>query len=522
MKNPNGNAACNNAIKPTSLSIDITGIKVPKKEEHPSEYSDDNEMLGLVLNAALDAIIWIDINGDISFWNQQAEQVFGWKMSEVIGKRLSTFIIPEKYRQRHDEGMAMYVKTGKGPALNKLLELSALKRSGEEFPIELTIVPIRQGSAEFFCAFIRDITARKLTEEKIKQSSARLMEAQEIAKMGSWETDLLNLQVIWSDETFRIFDTTPHVFEASHNAFLAFVHPEDKAMVDAAFVYSLGKNIDNSIEHRIITHTGLLKFVEERWRVVRDDSGIPVRAVGTCQDITDNKNAEAAIAKVNAEKILILDSIDDGFFAIDHNAMVTYWNRRAEILIGEKREKMIGRNLHEMFARPDSMQFYDNYQKAIREKITVHFEAFSKRTNKWFAVSAFPSENGSLSVYFKDVSGSREAADKIKLSEERYNLVSKATNDMVWDWDLLTNKVYRNKEGWKKIFRTSDADMDNISTDDWDNKIHPDDLDKVILAEKEIQNPAKDLYEVECRMLRDDGTYAIINDRGQIIRNEEG
>lgn len=121
----------------------------------------------LIMKAALDAIICIDKNGAITFWNPQAEFIFGWTEAEIMGKILSQTIIPIQYREHHDKGMQNYFKTGKGNALNKLLQLSAIKKSGEEFPIELTVLPIDQDGDEFFCAFIRDITERKLSETRL-------------------------------------------------------------------------------------------------------------------------------------------------------------------------------------------------------------------------------------------------------------------------------------------------------------------------------------------------------------------
>src|SRR6185436_225446 len=98
------------------------------------------------------------------------------------------------------------------------------------------------------------------------------------------------------------------------------------------------------------------------------------------------------------------------------------WNRRAEILLDAKKEDMIGKDLHKMFTTPDSMVFYDNYQKAVRENSTVHFEGFSKRSNKWFAVSAYASESG-LSVYFKDVTNRKKDEEQLKQSELRYRQI---------------------------------------------------------------------------------------------------
>jgi PAS domain S-box-containing protein len=156
-----------------------------------------------------------------------------------------------------------------------------------------------------------DITKLKSTElelikakEKTEESEARLLEAQKATKVGSWETDLSNFKVIWSEETYRIFDLNPDIFTASHQAFMNFVHPEDKEIVDEAFVKSFGTKAYNSVEHRIITAKDAIKFVVERWKIVFDEHGNPTRAIGTCQDITELKHAvlELNEAKEKAEE----------------------------------------------------------------------------------------------------------------------------------------------------------------------------------------------------------------------------
>ncbi len=140
-----------------------------------------------------------------------------------------------------------------------------------------------------------DITERKLAEQNLKLSESRLKAAQTVAKIGSWETDLSNFNVIWSEETFRIFEIDPYGFQTTHPDFMKFVHPDDQAKVDAAFKESFNKQALNSIEHRIITVTGAEKSVEEYWQIINDDKGKPLKAIGTCQDITDRKKAEEAL-----------------------------------------------------------------------------------------------------------------------------------------------------------------------------------------------------------------------------------
>jgi PAS domain S-box-containing protein len=148
---------------------DITESKTAEEVLRNSE-----EKRRLIMNGALDAIVSIDTAGIITSWNPQAEKVFGWKEDEMRGRRLSETIIPVEYRERHEKGMKHYLRTGEGPVLNKLIEITALSRDGREFPVELSIIPIEQGEERFFCAFIRDISERKEAEEKLKQSHEEL------------------------------------------------------------------------------------------------------------------------------------------------------------------------------------------------------------------------------------------------------------------------------------------------------------------------------------------------------------
>jgi PAS domain S-box-containing protein len=102
-------------------------------------------------------------------WNPQAEKTFGWTENEIIGHRLSETIIPEEYRTLHEAGLKRYLTTREHKVINKLIEITALHRNGKEFPIELTIIPMRQNDTDFFCAFIRDITERRVAEMRQKE-----------------------------------------------------------------------------------------------------------------------------------------------------------------------------------------------------------------------------------------------------------------------------------------------------------------------------------------------------------------
>ena len=149
---------------------------VTEKIKAEASGRDSEKRRRLIMNAALDAIICMDTKGYITFWNPQAEKIFGWKEWEVIGHSLSDLIIPIRYRKMHEQGIKKYLSTGHGPALNTILNLSAINKDHKEFPIELTIQVIKQGGEEFFCSFIRDVTDKR-KEESLKNFERRDKEA---------------------------------------------------------------------------------------------------------------------------------------------------------------------------------------------------------------------------------------------------------------------------------------------------------------------------------------------------------
>ena len=123
--------------------------------------------LRAIVATAMDAVVQIDAQGIVTGWNGQAESIFGWAPSEAIGQALHQMIIPPQYREAHILGLKHFLASGQGPLLNKRLEITALHRDGREFPVELTISPARWHDKIEFCAFVRDITERKQSEQFI-------------------------------------------------------------------------------------------------------------------------------------------------------------------------------------------------------------------------------------------------------------------------------------------------------------------------------------------------------------------
>jgi PAS domain S-box-containing protein len=137
--------------------------------ERTAQLKASEERASLIVDTALDAVITIDKTGAITGWNPQAVRIFGWTRGEALGRPVDETIMPERYRQAHRAGLARYLATGEANVLNKRIELVALRRSGREFPVELTIAPLHRGDSVTFSAFVRDLSQQKTRDEQIRQ-----------------------------------------------------------------------------------------------------------------------------------------------------------------------------------------------------------------------------------------------------------------------------------------------------------------------------------------------------------------
>lgn len=141
--------------------------------------------------------------------------------------------------------------------------------------------------------------ARRVAESALIASEAGLKEAQRLAQVGSWELDIVNNRLGWSDEIYRIFEIDPAKFSASYEAFLNAIHPDDREKVNAAYTDSLRERRPYNIVHRLLMGDGRVKYVREICQTAYGSDGKPLRSTGTVQDITLQHEAEEKIIRLN-------------------------------------------------------------------------------------------------------------------------------------------------------------------------------------------------------------------------------
>jgi PAS domain S-box-containing protein len=166
-------------IRFVGTSTDIEDLKQSQQELRKTD-----ERTRLIIDTALDAVVTMDASGTITSWNKQAEIVFGWSSVEAIGQHMSELIIPQPHRMAHESGLQHFLATGEGRLLRRRIEVTAIRRGGVEFPVELEVIPLEFGEEWVFTAFIRDITDSKQAQEALRKTQAELANMARMMMMG--------------------------------------------------------------------------------------------------------------------------------------------------------------------------------------------------------------------------------------------------------------------------------------------------------------------------------------------------
>jgi len=147
------------------VMLDITERKRAEEERREAE-----ERFQRITASAHDAIIEIDERERIAFWNDAAERMFGYPAGEAVGRPLRTLIVPPEYREAMEEGFERFRGTGLGPFVGRVTEITARRRDGSTFPVELSVSALGHDDAWGAVAVVRDISERKRAEEELRES----------------------------------------------------------------------------------------------------------------------------------------------------------------------------------------------------------------------------------------------------------------------------------------------------------------------------------------------------------------
>jgi len=281
----------------SKISTISFGIDITERKRAEEELKRSNDMLRAIIEAAPVAIIGLDLDGNVhSVWNPAAEKMLGWSAREAMGRPLPSVPV-----ERQDEFSRFREQIRSGKTLNGV-EVRRKKRDGTPIDYSIYASPLHnaEGHITGNIAILVDITERRRTDEALRESEARLREAQRVGRLGNWEYNLQTTHFWGSDEARRIYGFDPRQDDFSTDEVENCIPERERVhqalidLIEAGKVYDLEFEIHprNSSESRIITSIAELQ---------RDEHGNPLKVVGVIQDVTKRKQAEEEILKLNQE-----------------------------------------------------------------------------------------------------------------------------------------------------------------------------------------------------------------------------
>jgi len=294
--------------------------------------SEVSEFLASLVQSSVDAIIGRSLDGRIVSWNSGAEKMYGYTAAEVNGKAID-ILEPEG----HVGEMSLTLEKAERELCIDGYESVGRRKDGSTLPVSCSISLLRnsEGMSTGSVIVARDITARLVAENDLKESNQRLELAVLAAKVGIWSWDIAAGTIIWDDRMGTIFGrpredhpkNSHEFFDITLETFMESVHAEDRAKVSEALEKALAQNCNYECSYRIVWPDSSLHFIEASGVLSLDPEGKRSKMIGVCMDVTQRKTMERNILEINRRREQIAGAIVQhapvGIVTLDADLSVT-------------------------------------------------------------------------------------------------------------------------------------------------------------------------------------------------------
>jgi diguanylate cyclase (GGDEF)-like protein/PAS domain S-box-containing protein len=202
-----------------------------------------------------------------------------------------------------------------------------------------------QGRALRVVGVMKDINERKLAEQALQRSEALHRVAQRVSGLGHWEMDHASGALTLSEQTYALWERDPQLWSATYDSFLESLHPDDRERIDKAFMVAIGRRRPFADTYRLLFPDGRIKHIEAHGQTTFAEDGRPLRTVGTVQDVTERRLAEAELARELASTRTMLATMTDGYIRADMHGVILDTNPAYCRMLGRTREEILGRNI---------------------------------------------------------------------------------------------------------------------------------------------------------------------------------
>jgi PAS domain S-box-containing protein len=421
--------------------------------------SNSEKQLRVITDVAMDAIVMLDANANVSFWSPAAEKMFGYKFQEIQGKAFYNTFTPNKYLSENEKGFSNFIKSGQNAAVGKTLELIAKRKSGEEFPIELALSSFKYGDSWKAVGIIRDISERKKTEQRLRESEEKYRFVAEHANDIITVTDANGIFTYVSPSIRLVTGLEPDTFVGKRSV-LEFLSPEKIAELNPRMTTLIQTGEIQPLQFQVNTPKGTI-WLETSINMVHEATG-NIAFYSISRDITKRKLVEDKLKESEERYRLVGDYAQDIITVTDLVGDFYYVSPSMERLLGYKQEELVGKLKVTQNIHPDDIE---NFRKHIRtlpsvkELPPVEFRFRAKNgTYKWLEAKISTVQDNSGNLKFitisRDVTQRNEnrkeldrALSQAKLYLEKLSVVGGFVRHDIRNKLLsITNTLYMSKK----------------------------------------------------------------------------
>ena len=313
--------------------LDITERKLAEQE-----YLNSERKIKAMSQAVDDALIMINSQGEVMFWNQSAETLFGYSAPEAIGSSFHEMVMPHKDLPKAAAGLEHFSRTGEGPVVGSRHQVTAQNRSGEEFPVELSISSFQVDDEWFAVGTVRNITERKRSEDRLNLTQNTV----DKAALGIFWIDPESGRFVYANEA------ACSTIGYTREELLEMIVPE----IDVGFYEAESPSLlqvlegDSQVETEGVYRTKDGRLLNVLLSIVLTELENRRIIAVFARDITEQKRAEAALTESEERSRLILNSAGDGIFGVNETGLLTFINPNALKMLGFKEDELVGNQIH--------------------------------------------------------------------------------------------------------------------------------------------------------------------------------
>lgn len=360
-------------------------------------------------------VIVLDNNGLILNFNKAAETATGYTLAEVEGKHFMQLFLTEQEQPFFSNCLKALT-----PVETTRCETYIIAKN--KFPkfISWHNRLVQQDNiSQYIIITGTDISEQKKTAAELLKTNQQLSEAQHIAHIGSWEWDILENSITWSNDLYEVFDISPEEFAGDLESYLKIVHPEDLENVRKTIQDAFSNLKPFTINHRILTRDGIIRHIHSRGSVTTDAQDNPLRMTGIAQDVTEYQIAQDTLQFTQFS----VDKASDAVFWVQEDARFIYVNESACNMFGYSREELLNMYVYQLETSPNGQKNWPGFWDMLKSRRTALVESQVKRKDG----SIFPLEINT--TYFKygdreiKVSYARDITDR-KRNEQKIKAIN--------------------------------------------------------------------------------------------------